>query len=272
MTAFDTVVQGLRTFFSDVAQGFFEITHNGFALVGLVVVFATAALTFKPELRITSEAQLITWLQARQADAVGMVADLAGIERATAADPRDLPKQQAAVAFWLSRKYRVAPEPISALVAESYELGAKAKIDPVLILAVMAIESGFNPFAQSPMGAQGLMQVMTKVHSDKYSLFGGKLAAFDPVSNLRVGVKVLQECIARAGSLEAGLRWYVGAANSDDDGGYAEKVLAELQRIKQVAAGQSVPTVAPTPLRAVVPGKDEASPAPAPKLAALSVS
>ena len=103
MTAFDTVVQGLRTFFSDVAQGFFEITHNGFALVGLVVVFATAALTFKPELRITSEAQLITWLQARQADAVGMVADLAGIERATAADPRDLPKQQAAVAEAMAR-------------------------------------------------------------------------------------------------------------------------------------------------------------------------
>ena len=81
MTAFEPVVQGLKTFFSDVAQGFFEITHNGFALVGLVVVFATAALTFKPELRITSEAQLISWLQARQADAMGMVADLAGIER-----------------------------------------------------------------------------------------------------------------------------------------------------------------------------------------------
>ncbi len=265
MTAFDTVIQGLRTFFSDVAQGFFEITHNGFALVGLVVVFATAALSFKPELRITSEAQLITWLQARQADAVGMVADLAGIERATAADPRDLPKQQAAVAFWLSRKYRVAPEPISALVAESYELGAKAKIDPVLILAVMAIESGFNPFAQSPMGAQGLMQVMTKVHSDKYSLFGGKWAAFDPVSNLRVGVRVLEECIQRAGSTEGGLRLYVGAGPDTEDGGYVDKVLAEYERLRQVAGGQSVPMTA-------APAKP-AKPADTPeRLAALSIS
>ena len=59
----------------------------------------------------------------------------------------------------------------------------------------MAIESGFNPFAQSPVGAQGLMQVMTGVHKEKYENFGGKLAAFDPVTNLRVGVKVLQECI-----------------------------------------------------------------------------
>ena len=60
----------------------------------------------------------------------------------------------------------------------------------------MAVESSFNPFAQSPVGAQGLMQVMTKVHDDKYEAFGGSHAAFDPVTNLRVGVQVLKECIA----------------------------------------------------------------------------
>ncbi|MHC5879399.1 lytic transglycosylase domain-containing protein, partial [Streptococcus pyogenes] len=86
-------------------------------------------------------------------------------------------------------------------------------IDPTLILAVMAIESGFNPFAQSSVGAQGLMQVMTNVHSEKYRHFGGEYAAFDPLSNLRVGVKILREYISRAGSVEGGLKWYVGAAN-----------------------------------------------------------
>ena len=241
MTALENFRDGLRTFAGDVAQGFFEITHNGFALLGVAVVFVAAAFAFKPELRSTGEAQLISWLQARQADAMGVVADLTGIERATATDPKDLPKQQAALAYWLSRKYRVAPEPISALVAESYELGAKYKMDPTLILAVMAVESGFNPFAQSPVGAQGLMQVMTKVHADKYGMFGGKLAAFDPVSNLRVGVKVLQECINRAGSTEGGLRLYVGAGPETEDGGYVEKVLAEHERLKQVVGGQSVP-------------------------------
>jgi hypothetical protein len=64
---------------------------------------------------------------------------------------KDLPKQQAAIAYWLSKKYRVAPEPLSALVAEAYEVGQRtAKLDPTLILAIMAVESGFNPFAQSP--------------------------------------------------------------------------------------------------------------------------
>ena len=171
-----------------------------------------------------------------------MPVELDAIDRATAANPHDLPKQQAAVAYWLSKKYRVAPEPLSALVAEAYEIGERGKLDPTLILAVMAVESGFNPFAQSSVGAQGLMQVMTGVHSDKYENFGGKLAAFDPVTNLRVGVKVLQECIQRAGSLKAGLKFYVGAANLEDDGGYADKVLAEHARLKLVAAGRAVPS------------------------------
>jgi hypothetical protein len=86
---------------------------------------------------------------------------------------------------------------------------------------------------------------MTKVHSDKYENFGGKLAAFDPLTNLRVGVKVLQECIARAGSLEGGLRYYVGAANIEDDGGYADKVMAEHARLQLVAKGRAVPLSAP---------------------------
>lgn len=258
MTAPGRILRGLRVFAADVAHGFFEITHNGFALVGLAVVFATFTLSVRPDLREAGESRLVGWLQARQADALGMLPDLTAIGRATAVDPGELPKQQAAVAFWLSRKYRVAPEPLGALVAEAYEIGLRAKLDPTLILAVMAVESGFNPFAQSPVGAQGLMQVMTKVHGDKYESFGGVLAAFDPVSNLRVGVKVLQECVARAGSIEGGLRMYVGAFNLPDDGGYADKVLAEHARLRQVATGKPVPTQsAPPPLRTQAPAGEQ---------------
>ncbi|WP_332774697.1 lytic transglycosylase domain-containing protein [Polaromonas sp.] len=225
---------------NDIAQGFFDITSNSFALLGLVVVFGVITLTARPDLRQAGEFKLMAWLQERQEAAIGFTEPDA-IERATAADPQDLPSQQAAVAFWLSRKYAVAPEPLSVLVAEAYEIGQKAKLDPTLILAVMAIESGFNPFAQSPVGAQGLMQVMTRIHHDKYENFGGKLAAFDPVTNLRVGVKVLQECIARAGSVEGGLKYYVGAANLDSDGGYAGKVMAEHARLRAVAGRKPMP-------------------------------
>jgi hypothetical protein len=270
------VSHALQTFASDIADGFFEITHNGFALVGVTVVLALAALATRPDLRQAGEAQLMSWLQARQIAALGMVPELDAIDRATAANPNDLPKQQAAIAYWLSKKYRVAPEPLSALVAEAYEAGQKAKLDPTLILAVMAVESGFNPFAQSPVGAQGLMQVMTGIHSEKYEIFGGKLAAFDPVTNLRVGVKVLQECIQRAGSLQAGLKFYVGAANLPHDGGYAEKVMAEHARLQQVASGRAVPVMTAPVVRAVVPlppKVEPGEPAPAePEKIALSLS
>ena len=241
------VRSGLATVADDIGQGFFEITHNSFALLGLAVVFAVATLIARPDLRDAGEFQLMTWLQERQEEALGVidepaVAELTAVERATASNPKDLPSTQAAVAYWLSKKYSVAPEPLSVLVAQAFEIGQKAKLDPTLILAIMAIESGFNPFAQSPVGAQGLMQVMTKIHHDKYENFGGKLAAFDPVTNLRVGVKVLQECISRAGSIEGGLKYYVGAANLADDGGYASKVMAEHARLLAVVGGKRPPT------------------------------
>jgi hypothetical protein len=245
MTATEKFTKGLATFATDIAQGFFEITHNGFALLGLAVMFAVITLTARPEIRQAGEVELMGWLQTRQAAVSGIASDNEAIDRATATNPQNLPKQQAAVAYWLSKKYNVAPEPVSALVAEAFEAGSRAKLDPTLILAIMAIESGFNPFAQSAVGAQGLMQVMTKIHSDKYEGFGGKLAAFDPISNLRVGVKVLQECVSRAGSVEGGLKLYVGAGNMEEDGGYSAKVIAEHNRLKLVSTGRSVPLTSP---------------------------
>jgi hypothetical protein len=239
-------------FLRDVGNGLLEVSHNALALFGLVVVAALVFSLGRAEMRETIEQHAFGWLQARK-DArtpvdpsilVGLT-ELDAVARATAADPKELTRQQANVAQWISRRYRVAPEPISRLVKEAWFIGGRAGLDPTLILAIMAIESSFNPFAQSSMGAQGLMQVMTKVHDDKYEAFGGSFAAFDPVTNLRVGVQVLKECISRAGSLESGLRFYVGAANLTDDGGYAGKVLAEQGNLRQVANGKSVSISAP---------------------------
>ncbi|AVP58254.1 lytic transglycosylase domain-containing protein [Pulveribacter suum] len=245
MTASGRAVAGVRTFAADVANGFLEVTHSSFALLGLAVAFAAITLLARPDLRQSGEEHLMGWLQSRQPVVVQLEAEPPLGERPIAINPKELPREQAAVAYWLSKKYRVAPEPVAALVNEAYEIGSRTKLDPTLILAIVAIESSFNPFAQSAVGAQGLMQVMTRVHTDKYEDVGGHLAAFNPVANLRVGVKVLQECIARAGSLEGGLRYYVGAANLPSDGGYAAKVLAEHFRLRQVAGGRSASPAAP---------------------------
>ena len=258
------VRSGLATVADDIAQGFFLVTHNSLALVGMAVVFAVITLLARPDLRDTGELKLMTWLQERrvavvQPQAPGLPKEaertVTATTTAASAKPKTLSSQQAAIASWISKKYSVAHEPVGALVAEAFDIGHKVKLDPTLILAIMAIESGFNPFAQSPVGAQGLMQVMTQIHHDKYANLGGKRAAFDPMTNLRVGVKVLQECISRAGSIEGGLKYYVGAANLPSDGGYASKVMAERDRLLAVVGGKRPPTsrlyASPAPSRPI---------------------
>jgi hypothetical protein len=192
----------------DVGNGLLEVSHNGLAFLGLVVLTGVIFVAGQPDVRHGAEKYALGWLQERheaRAERDGnlllAVAERDAVSRATAADPRELNRQQAAVAQWLARRYRVAPEPVTRLVQEAWAVGQRAQLEPTLILAIMAVESGFNPFAQSTVGAQGLMQVMTRVHDDKYVAFGGNHAAFDPLTNLRVGVQVLK-CIARAGSLK----------------------------------------------------------------------
>ncbi|CAN7259164.1 transglycosylase SLT domain-containing protein [Trinickia sp. LjRoot230] len=166
-------------------------------------------------------------------------------------------REQALVTSYLARRYHVAQEPVAELVKAAFETGRQVGLDPLLLLAVMAIESGFNPYAESGVGAQGLMQVMAKVHSDKFQYFGGTTAALEPLPNITVGALVLKDCIARGGSLAEGLRFYVGST-SPDDGGYGAKVLAERGRLRDVSRGRSVPInapQAPQPSRQMVANK-----------------
>lgn len=237
----------LKTVLTDAYKGFLDLSHNSLALLGTVLAVAVITLVARADLRADAEQQLLGWLLQRQevpAEALALVDQPLDPDRSSVMDPADLPQAQANVAQWLSRKYRVAPEPLSVLVAEAFSIGQQQRLDPTLILAVMAIESRFNPYAESPVGAQGLMQVLTRVHTDKYENFGGQMAAFDPVANLRVGVKVLQDCIKQAGSIEGGLRRYVGAVTSDGST-YINKVMAEHLRIQSVALGKPMPRTFP---------------------------
>jgi hypothetical protein len=153
-------------------------------------------------------------------------------------------REQNLVANFIARRYHVAQEPVSELVKAAFDTGREVGLDPLLLLSVMAIESGFNPYAESGVGAQGLMQVMSKVHSDKFQYFGGSHAALEPLANIKVGALVLKDCIARGGSVAGGLRFYVGST-AQDDGGYGAKVLAERSRLRDVARGRNVPIITP---------------------------
>ncbi|OWT75338.1 MULTISPECIES: lytic transglycosylase domain-containing protein [unclassified Achromobacter] len=138
--------------------------------------------------------------------------------------------QVEALRNYISRKYKVAYDATGVLVNTSYRVGRELKVDPLLLLAVIAIESRYNPFAESSVGAQGLMQVMTSVHRSKFDTLGSKNGALDPVANIRVGAGILKDCIDRRGSVSGGLACYVGASGPND-GGYGDKVLAERRRL-----------------------------------------
>jgi len=134
---------------------------------------------------------------------------------------------------YISRKYKVAYDATGVLVNTSYRVGREQHLDPLLLLAVIAIESRYNPFAESAVGAQGLMQVMTRVHQDKFDALaeaGHKGSALDPVANIYVGTRILRDCIDRRGSVAGGLACYVGASGLDDNG-YGAKVQAERRRL-----------------------------------------
>ncbi len=138
----------------------------------------------------------------------------------------------AAVLDAVAQRYRVSPQALQPIFLAAQQ--AANDIDPLLIIAIIGIESGFNPMAQSVMGAQGLMQVIPRFHRDKLPPDAAASGLLDPVSNVRVGTQVLQEAIRRQGGLIEGLQYYAGASD-DLDRGYASRVIAEKQRLELAA-------------------------------------
>jgi soluble lytic murein transglycosylase-like protein len=231
------------------ARGLLTAAQSMLSILGIAALVMACAIVARPELAAkladalrgqpAVEAQVMTAPPlselmeapaARPAAAATAEVQLSAEEKALMGTK----KQQDAVTNWLSKRYRVAGDATNMLVSTAYLTAREIKLDPLLILAVMAIESGLNPFAESPMGAQGLMQVMSKVHTDKFQEMGGVQAALNPVANIRVGALILKDYVSKGGSVEAGLKSYVGAGAFETDDGYGSKVMAEYSRLKQV--------------------------------------
>lgn len=138
------------------------------------------------------------------------------------------PAQQA-LAGYLARRFRLAAEPIERMVETAHRAAEETALDPLLVLAVISVESAFNPIAESRAGARGLMQIIPRYHRDKLAAHG-EHAVLDPEINIRTGARILREYIERAGTLEAGLQFYNGASG-DRASRYARKVIAERERL-----------------------------------------
>lgn len=224
----------------DVASGAMATARFFVTLAGCVTLVAAGVVVGDASIRdqLIQHVQVAGWTKPiTEAAAVVETKAEAAVARAVAVDEK-VDSQQRHVTQYLARRYRVADDAVRVLVAAAYETGRELGLDPWLILAVMAVESSINPLAQSPLGAQGLMQVMTRVHTEKFEPHGGEHAALDPIANIKVGSAILSDLIRRGGSVERGLQLYVGAGNLPDDGGYAARVLSERGRIAVAAAGR----------------------------------
>jgi len=154
-----------------------------------------------------------------------------GEAQARIEEPLD-PAQRALVEY-LSKRFLIATQATVQMVAAAHRAAQGVGLDPLLVLAVIAVESRFNPIAESVMGAKGLMQIIPKYHRAKLLERGGDEAVLDPESNILIGTRILQEYVYRTGTLEAGLQSYNGAAR-DESAQYAQKVMAERERLEQV--------------------------------------
>ena len=245
----------ISMFIRDTTNGLVATLRQILLALGLLSAIGIISFLYKPEL-ISHFKNLVPFADSQETLAETIVAPNLTTLMATSqqtATSDSVPtnnnavflgnqREQKSITNWLARRYHVAPDATNMLVSASYLTGKEVQLDPLLILAVMAIESGLNPFAESPVGAQGLMQVMSKIHQDKFQEMGGVKAALNPVANIKVGALILKDYVTRGGSMEAGLKLYVGAGSFETDGGYGSRVLIEYRRLKDVAMGKNVPT------------------------------
>ena len=243
------------TFATDIAHGVLSTARLLVMVVGTGALLAAGVLLSSDDARSMLEAPLSTPETASAAPVAMDTGTDARDERGRMADD----SQQKRVTQYLARRYRVADGAVRMVVSTAFQLGREKNIDPLLILSVVAIESSLNPFAESAMGAQGLMQVMTRVHAQRFEPHGGETAALDPIANMKVGASILHELISRGGSVERGLQLYVGAGNMADDGGYGARVLGERARLQLAATGK-VEAALTAAIRAAATPAPEAKP------------
>ncbi len=233
----------LQTWAADVREGFVEITRHSLALIGLVVVMVGLTFVSRPDLQASASGVLLGWLEIRQGEVSDATEPDNAANRSTAKSLKNLTADQLLVTRWLSRKYRVSSEPLGAVVSEAWAIGERSQLPPSLILAIMAVESRFNPFASGSQGNVGLMQIERKAHVDELSRFGGQLSAFDPLTNVRVGVRHLQALIQQTTTLEEALRLYGASSGQSTENLYVERVLAEQKLLEKLTERQNTAAV-----------------------------
>lgn len=139
---------------------------------------------------------------------------------------------------YMAEGYKLPRAQAGQIVLHAVAVGRVQNVDPLLILSIAAIESGFDAKAVSKAGAKGLMQVHAPAHGPKFDRHGGKDSALEVRPNIEVGTSVLKRYLQTKRNVGLALKCYVGACNKASDGGYSRKILMERSRLELAAQGQ----------------------------------
>lgn len=233
----------LSTVWGDLRAGFLDTSRHTLAALGLTVVALVLMVSARPDVQTNASTSLLGWLEKRKLQHLvsqALLIEQTPASRSTAKPVKYLSNDQLAVTQWLSRKYKISPEPLGALVAEAWVIGERSQIAPTLILSIMAVESRFNPFASGSQGALGLMQIEPLAHTAALSALGGPHAAFDPLTNLRLGTRLLQSMVLQSSTLEEALQLYGSASGQTNQALYARRVLAEQQHLDDLSQSSNL--------------------------------
>lgn len=131
----------------------------------------------------------------------------------------------------IQRKYRVSPTRADRIVQSAMRNAKQHKLDPELILALIAVESTFKERAVSRMGARGLMQVMP--HADHVNTIGGAHHLFDPSKNIEAGSRILVRYLnTHSGNMRRALLSYNGSSSSRSS--FPERVMRVYRDFRRV--------------------------------------
>ena len=208
------------------------------SIVPVVMALAVAALPFTLESRLGTSSASSSASAVPGSDALAVESAESHLLKtaATASARMALPDERryAVMAEYMARKYFVSRQVVHELVKTAHAAGRQYKVDPTLLVAVIAVESSFNPIAESVAGAKGLMQIIPQYHLEKFAEFGGEQAVFEPRVNIAIGAKIIREYLqASSGNLFTALQTYAGAL-PDHDASYTHKVLNEKDRLDAI--------------------------------------
>lgn len=166
----------------------------------------------------------------------GLDSELCGALPAPKANVTSLPYTR--VEDHLIAGYQVKPGIARQIINAACNAGIRQQIDPLLVLAVVSVETSFNPHAKGWGESRGLMQVVASAHPEKIHKFGGAAALDDIQANLMIGTWVLKEYLRRDGSVVPALQRYNGS-RFDKRLRYSKKVINAYQALCYAGFGKA---------------------------------